>query len=104
LNRASRIAPVLFAAATILAAETTTPAEVAKYQEAVYPEDLLKAQQQGNVLLIGRIDREGNVQNLRMISASQPAFVSSPRRGTESRSRSRRTSASASASRATGAA
>jgi TonB family protein len=75
LSSAARIAPILFAAATVLAAETTTPAEVAKYQEAVYPEDLLKAQQQGNVLLIGRIDREGNVQNLRMISATQPAFV-----------------------------
>ena len=77
MNRAFRVALsfLLFGAAGVLAAESTTGAEVQKYQEAVYPEELLKGQQQGNVLLIGRIDREGNVQNLRMISASQPAFV-----------------------------
>jgi TonB family protein len=75
LTRAARIAPVLFFAVSVFAAGPTTPAEVQKYQEAVYPEALLKGQQQGNVLLIGRIDREGNVQNLRMISASSQGFV-----------------------------
>jgi TonB family protein len=75
LTRAARIAPVLFFAVSAFAAGPATPAEVQKYQEAVYPEALLKGQQQGNVLLIGRIDREGNVQNLRMISASFQGFV-----------------------------
>jgi TonB family protein len=75
LIRAARVAPILFFAASAFAASPTTPAEVKKYQEAVYPEALLKGQQQGNVLLIGRIDREGNVQNLRMISASFQGFI-----------------------------
>lgn len=73
--RAARIAPFLFFAVSAIAESPTTPAEVQKYQEAVYPEALLKGQQQGNVLLIGRIDREGNVQNLRMISATFQGFI-----------------------------
>jgi TonB family protein len=75
LQRFGGLSPLLLLPLALLAAEATTPAEVSKYQEAVYPEDLLKTQQQGNVLLIGRIDQKGNVQNLRMISATQPAFV-----------------------------
>lgn len=74
-NRVVRLAAVFFFATAAFAAGQTTPAEVRKYQEAVYPEALLKDQQQGNVLLIGRIDREGNVQNLRMIAASFQGFV-----------------------------
>ena len=46
-----------------------------KYQEAVYPEALLKAEQQGNVLLSGRIDRTGKVEDLRPMAASYPALV-----------------------------
>ncbi|HEU5248549.1 MAG TPA: energy transducer TonB [Thermoanaerobaculia bacterium] len=72
--RAARTAVLLFAVAA-LAAGQTTPAEVQEYQEAVYPEALLKGQQQGNVLLIGRIDREGRVQDLRMIAASYQGFI-----------------------------
>ena len=53
----------------------TTGAEVQKYQEAVYPEALLKGEQQGNVLLSGRIDRTGNVEDLRPIAASYPALI-----------------------------
>ena len=53
----------------------TTGAEVQKYQEAVYPEALLKAEQQGNVLLSGRIDKTGKVEDLRPIAASFPAMV-----------------------------
>jgi TonB family protein len=75
LTSAARVAPVLLFAVTALAAGPSTPAEIQKYQEAVYPEALLKGQQQGNVLLIGRIDREGNVQNLRMIAASFQGLV-----------------------------
>jgi protein TonB len=75
LRRAAAVALLLLSAASGFAAEPATPAQVQKYQEAVYPEALLKGQQQGNVLLIGRIDREGNVQDLRMISASFQGFV-----------------------------
>lgn len=73
--RAAAGALLVFSAAVAFAADAATPAQVQKYQEAVYPEALLKGQQQGNVLLIGRIDREGNVQDLRMISASFQGFV-----------------------------
>jgi TonB family protein len=73
--RAARIATLFLPAAMAFAAGPATPAEVQKYQEAVYPEALLKGQQQGNVLLIGRIDREGNVQDLRMIAASFQGFI-----------------------------
>jgi TonB family protein len=72
---AARIATLFLSAAMAFAAGPATPAEVQKYQEAVYPEALLKGQQQGNVLLIGRIDREGNVQDLRMIAASFQGFI-----------------------------
>jgi TonB family protein len=60
---------------TATALAQLTGAEVQKYQEAVYPEALLKAEQQGNVLLSGRIDRTGKIEDLRPIAASFPAMV-----------------------------
>jgi TonB family protein len=74
LKRSALIAAFLLGSATLAAAQTT-PAEIQKYQEAVYPEVLLKGQQQGNVVLMGRIDREGRIQDLRMIAASFQEFV-----------------------------
>lgn len=65
----------LFVLLTATALAQTTGAEVQKYQEAVYPEALLKAEQQGNVLLSGRIDRTGKIEDLRLIAASDPAMV-----------------------------
>ena len=53
----------------------TKGAELQKYQEAVYPESLFKSQQQGNVLLVGRIDKEGRIQDLRLFAASFSGFV-----------------------------
>ncbi|HEY3172151.1 MAG TPA: energy transducer TonB [Thermoanaerobaculia bacterium] len=53
----------------------TKGAELQKYQEPVYPEALLKGQQQGNVLLVGRIDKEGRIQDLRPLAASLPGFI-----------------------------
>lgn len=72
--RPATAALFLFAVA-VFAAGQTTPAERQKYVEAVYPEALMKGQQQGNVLLIGRIDREGRIQDARMIAASFQGFV-----------------------------
>lgn len=46
------------------------PAELEKYEEPVYPEQILKAQLQGNVNLVARIDKEGKVQNLLPLAAS----------------------------------
>jgi TonB family protein len=74
LKRSALIAAFLLGSASSAAAQTT-PAEIQKYQEAVYPEVLLKGQQQGNVVLMGRIDREGRIQDLRMIAASFQEFV-----------------------------
>lgn len=45
-------------------------AELTKYQEPVYPEAILKAQLQGNVNLVGRIDKEGRIQNLLPLASS----------------------------------
>lgn len=45
-------------------------AELEKYQEPAYPEQMLKAQLQGNVNLVARIDKEGKVQNLLPLAAS----------------------------------
>ena len=70
-----RAAVALCAVLTAPALAQTTGAEVQKYQEAVYPEALLKGEQQGNVLLSGRIDRTGKVENLRPIAASFPALI-----------------------------
>jgi TonB family protein len=70
--------PALLALSLLLTAPSlgeTTGAQVQKYQEAVYPEALLKGEQQGNVLLSGRIDRSGKVEDLRPIAASFPALV-----------------------------
>jgi TonB family protein len=70
--------PALLALSLLLTAPSlaeTTGAQVEKYQEAVYPEALLKGEQQGNVLLSGRIDRSGKVEDLRPIAASFPALV-----------------------------
>ena len=58
-----------------VAAAETTGAHVTKYKEAVYPEALLNAQQQGNVLLVGRIDPRGKVQDLRAVAASYDDLV-----------------------------
>jgi len=58
-----------------LAAAETTPAQLQKYQEAVYPEGLLKGHRQGNVLLFGRIDKEGKIQDLKPLATSHEPFV-----------------------------
>ena len=45
-----------------------------KQQPPAYPDDLWKTQQQGNVLLIGRIDAHGRVQDVVVVGASQKDF------------------------------
>jgi len=45
------------------------------YKEPVYPDNLLKTQMQGNVLLVGRIDSRGNLTDLRAIATSHRDFV-----------------------------
>jgi len=45
------------------------------YVEPVYPESLLKAERQGNVLLAGRIDAKGQIGDLHAVATSSKAFV-----------------------------
>jgi TonB family protein len=47
-----------------------------KYVEPTYPEDPEKKDPQGNVLLIGRIDKDGNVSDLHLLAATRQEFVS----------------------------
>jgi TonB family protein len=46
-----------------------------KYVEPVYPENLLKTERQGNVLLAGRIDTKGQIGDLRLVATSNNALV-----------------------------
>jgi TonB family protein len=50
-------------------------AERTHYQAPVYPDDLLKQQRQGNVLLTGRIDAQGRLADLRVLAATDQGFV-----------------------------
>ncbi len=45
------------------------------YQAPVYPDDLLKQQRQGNVLLTGRVDAQGKLGDLRVLAATDQGFV-----------------------------
>lgn len=46
-----------------------------RYQAPVYPETLLKSERQGNVLLVGRIDAQGHMADLRVVGATHTDFV-----------------------------
>lgn len=70
MKRSLVLALALFAGAASSASAQQMAAELEKYQEPVYPEQILKAQLQGNVNLVARIDKEGNIQNLLPLAAS----------------------------------
>jgi TonB family protein len=65
---------VLFACAPPVVAQTKG-AELVRQPKPVYPETLSKALRQGNVLLIGRIDTAGKVQDTKVVATSHPDFV-----------------------------
>jgi TonB family protein len=46
-----------------------------RYQAPVYPENLLKSERQGNVLLVGRIDALGHVADLHVVATTHTDFV-----------------------------
>jgi TonB family protein len=46
-----------------------------KQVDPVYPENLLKTERQGNVLLAGRIDAKGQIGDLRLVATSNKALV-----------------------------
>jgi len=66
------IPTLLFASA--LLAQTSGALQLSK-KEADYPEQLKMAQKQGNVLLIARIDRQGRLQNVTALAASDEGFI-----------------------------
>jgi TonB family protein len=53
----------------------TRGAELVRQQKPVYPEMMAKGLRQGNALLIGRIDAQGRVQDLRAVGSTLPDFV-----------------------------
>jgi protein TonB len=57
------------------AAAQTSGAQLVKEVKPVYPEQLQKQNQQGNVLLIARIDTAGRLQDVRALAASNELFV-----------------------------
>ena len=67
------------AAAAAAFAQSASPpdrgAQRTKYVEPIYPEDPEKKDPQGNVLLIGKIDKDGNVTDLHPLAASKKEFV-----------------------------
>jgi TonB family protein len=68
------IALALLLSGAVAALAQTRGAVQVKQQPPTYPEDLWKSQQQGNVLLIGRIDSQGRVQDVVVVGASQTEF------------------------------
>lgn len=73
LLAASLLCPVLFGAGTAFA--QTSGAQLVREVKPVYPEQLQKQNQQGNVLLIARIDTAGTLQDIRALAASNELFV-----------------------------
>ncbi len=70
---------ILLCALAVLAspaAEAQTRGAVqTKQVDPVYPENLLKTERQGNVLLAGRIDAKGQIGDLRLVATSDDALV-----------------------------
>ena len=73
LLAASLVCPLLFGASP--AAAQTSGAQLVREIKPVYPEKLQKENQQGNVLLMGRIDTNGKLQDVRALAASNELFV-----------------------------
>lgn len=73
LRTLSLFACALLAAAAAFAQDRG--AARTKFTPAIYPEDPEKKDIQGNVLLIGRIDREGSVSDLHVVAATRKEFV-----------------------------
>lgn len=72
-----RLAALAFFLAASAAGAQTTGAQLVKQPKPVYPEGPSKGLRQGNVNLIGRIDTNGKVQDLRYVDATLEAFIDS---------------------------
>ena len=69
------LAVCLFLAGAAGARGQTREAARTRYEPPVYPENLAKIERQGNVLLAGRIDKEGRIKDLHMVAASHKDFI-----------------------------
>jgi TonB family protein len=73
------IARSLFVAGAILsslpAGAQTSGAQIQREQKPSYPEGLAQASRQGNVILIGRIDTHGKVQDIQPLATSNVGFL-----------------------------
>lgn len=68
------LAMLAFALTSAAPAQTTGAVQQVK-KEPEYPEGLKMSQQQGNVLLIGRIDRQGKLQDIVTVATSHEGFI-----------------------------
>jgi hypothetical protein len=80
MRRTALFAAAAFGAAIIggalaYGAGQTRGATLIDQKKPVYPDNLFKALRQGNVLIIGRIDREGKPADLKAITSSHKDFV-----------------------------
>ena len=57
------------------AAGQVTGAALTREQKPTYPEGLVKIQKQGNVLIVGRVDTGGKVQDAQAVAATNLGFV-----------------------------
>jgi TonB family protein len=69
------VLPVLLSIGGSSLLAQTRGAELVKQPKPDYPETLAKAMRQGNVVLIGRVDTSGKVQDTKLLTTSHPDFV-----------------------------
>jgi hypothetical protein len=72
-SRGAVIAALMFAPAAARA--QTRGAQLISQKKPDFPEALAKGLQQGNVLLVGRIDKTGRLQDLRAVASTLPEFI-----------------------------
>ncbi len=66
---------MLLSFAASAASAQATGAQLTREQKPVYPEGLMKIEKQGNVILTGRIDTKGKVQDIQAVAATNIGFV-----------------------------
>ena len=69
------LAGALCAGLAAPAAAQTAGAQLQREQKPQYPEGLSKTGKQGNVLLIGRVDRQGKVQDIQPVATTNLGFL-----------------------------
>lgn len=68
-------AGILLLGLAVPALGQTSGAQLQKEQKPAYPDGLVKASRQGNVILVGRIDTHGKVQDIQAVATSNVGFL-----------------------------